>query len=287
MCGQAYGKAVEILKTIRSYYRSSPAAVISGIIIVLFILAAISAPLLTPYEYDAIDLSNRFAAPGGGHIFGTDELGRDFFTRVLFGSRISLLVGIVSTVLSTFIGVLLGVIAGVSGKFVEAAIMRAADVALAFPSLLLAMVIMFSLGGGMFNMFLAIALVNWAGSARIIYSQTLKIKEASYIEYARLAGLSRLEIIFRHIIPNCTSEIISVLTMDIPSAIIAESTLSFLGMGIARPAASWGTLVNTGRQYLFTDPILCIIPCAAIAVIVLAFNVFGRNIEKLRGYDYE
>ena len=287
MRGQAYGKAVEVLKTIRSYYRNSPAAFISGIIIFLFILVAILAPLLTAYEYDAIDLSNRFAAPGYGHIFGTDELGRDFFTRVLYGSRISLLVGIVSTVLSTFIGVVLGVIAGFSGKFVEAAIMRVTDVALAFPSLLLTMVIMFTLGGGMLNMFIAIALVNWAGTARIIYAQTLRIKEATYIEYARLAGLSRPEIIFRHIIPNCTPEIIAVLTMDIPSAIIAESTLSFLGLGISKPVASWGTLVNTGRQYLFTNPMMCIIPCAAIAALVLAFNIFGRNIEKLRGYDYE
>lgn len=275
------------MKTIRTLYNNSPAAFVSGLVIILFILAAVLAPLLTPYEYDAIDLSNRFANPGSGHLFGTDELGRDFFTRILYGSRISLLVGFAATLISTCIGVILGVTAGYSGKFGETVIMRITDIALAFPSLLLIMVIMFTLGGGMVNMFIAIALVNWAGSARIVYSQTLRIKESAYIEYAKLAGTSKPGIIFRHIIPNCSSAIIAVFTMDIPSAIISESTLSFLGMGIAKPFASWGTLASTGRQYLYTDPMLCIIPCIAIAVIVLAFNIFGKNIEKLRGFDYE
>lgn len=275
------------MKTIRTFYNNSPAAFISGIIIILFIIAAVLAPLFTPYEYDAIDLSNCFADPGSEHILGTDELGRDFFTRVLYGSRISLFVGFAATLISTCIGVILGVTAGYSGRFCETVIMRITDISLSFPSILLIMVIMFTLGGGMINMFLAIALVNWAGSARIVYSQTLRIKESAYIEYAKLAGLSKAGIIFKHIIPNCSSAIIAVFTMNIPSAILAESTLSFLGMGIAKPFASWGTLANTGRQYLYTNPMLCIIPCIAIAIIVLAFNIFGKNIEKLRGFDYE
>lgn len=275
------GEAETLSGSLRRMCRENRLALVSAIVIGLFMLAAIFAPLLTPYTYDQQDIMARLSAPGWKHLFGTDEAGRDIFTRMLYGSRVSLLVGLVPTALSMLIGAALGILAGYAGGRTDTVIMRVADIMLAFPSMLLAMVIMYTLGDGIINIFIALTLVNWAGVARIVRAETLKLKETEYVEAARLSGVGRGRIMLRHILPNCIPDLIVLFTLNIPSAILAESSLSFLGLGIRPPEASWGLMVNVGRQYLYTQPWLSLIPGAAIMIVVLAFNFLGDGLRDV------
>ena len=263
-------------------WKENKVAVFCALLIVIFALAAICAPLLTSYGYDEIVADTfRLSNPSAKHILGTDEVGRDVFTRLLYGARISLMVGIVPTIISMIIGALLGIIAGFVGGKADAVIMRLADIMLAFPSMLLAMVIMYTLGDGIINIFLALALVNWASVARIVRAETLKLKETEYVEAARSIGVSKWKIMMRHILPNCIPSLIVLFTLNIPSAILSESALGFLGLGIEKPMASWGLMVNTGRQYLYTNPWLSLAPSIAIMIIVLAFNFLGDGLRDV------
>ena len=248
----------------RRMARVNKTAVFSFVLIVLMVLAAVLAPFLTPYDENSMDLLHRLSAPSAAHLLGTDEGGRDELTRLLYGARVSLLIGVVPALLSLLLGSLLGVIAGYRGGIVDTLIMRTADVTLAFPSMLLAMVIMYSLGGGIVNVFLTLTLVSWANVARVVRAQTLKLKNSEFVEAARVIGVSKDKIMRRHILPNCL--------------ILTESSLSFLGLGIQPPNASWGLMINTGRQYLYSAPWLCFAPGAAIMLIVLAFNFLGNGL---------
>ena len=266
----------------RRLCRENKLAAFSAVVILLFVVLAILAPVLTPYEFDEIvNAANRLAPPSAEHWLGTDEAGRDVLTRMLYGSRISLLVGIVPTVVSMLVGAALGILAGYLGGKVDSVIMRLADIMLAFPSMLLAMVIMYTLGDGIINIFLALALVNWASVARIVRAETLKLRETEYVEAARSIGVDRFTIMRRHILPNCIPSMIVLFTLNIPSAILSESSLSFLGLGIQKPMASWGLMVNTGRQYLYTNPWLSLAPSIAIMLIVLAFNFLGDGLRDV------
>ncbi len=262
-------------------WRENKLAVFSAVLILILVLGALLAPWLTPYGYEQIDAVNRLDGPSAQHLLGTDELGRDVLTRMLYGSRISLLVGIVPTVISMLVGAALGILAGYVGKKTDAVIMRLADVMLAFPSMLLAMVIMYTLGDGIINIFLALALVNWASVARIVRAETLKLRESEYVQAARSIGVSPLKIMARHILPNCFPSMIVLFTLNIPSAILSESALSFLGLGIQKPMASWGLMVNAGRQFLYTNPWLSLIPSIAIMIVVLAFNFLGDGLRDV------
>ena len=263
-------------------WKENKVAVFCALLIALFAVAAILAPVLTPYDYDEIVTDTmRLSPPSLKHPLGTDEVGRDVLTRLLYGSRISLLVGIVPTIISMIIGALLGILAGFVGGKTDAVIMRLADIMLAFPSMLLAMVIMYTLGDGIINIFLALALVNWASVARIVRAETLKLKETEYVEAARSIGVSKGKIMMRHILPNCIPSLIVLFTLNIPSAILSESALGFLGLGIEKPMASWGLMVNTGRQYLYSNPWLSLAPSAAIMLIVLAFNFLGDGLRDV------
>ena len=262
-------------------WRENKLAVFSAVLILILVLGALLALWLTPYGYEQIDAVNRLDGPSAQHLLGTDELGRDVLTRMLYGSRISLLVGIVPTVISMLVGAVLGILAGYVGKKTDAVIMRLADVMLAFPSMLLAMVIMYTLGDGIINIFLALALVNWASVARIVRAETLKLRESEYVQAARSIGVSPLKIMARHILPNCFPSMIVLFTLNIPSAILSESALSFLGLGIQKPMASWGLMVNAGRQFLYTNPWLSLIPSIAIMIVVLAFNFLGDGLRDV------
>lgn len=275
------GEAETFASAVKRLWRENKLAAASAIVILLFILAAILAPVLTPYTFDGMDLHNRLAPPSRAHLLGTDEAGRDVLTRMLYGSRVSLLVGIVPTVISMLAGAILGIIAGYSGGRTDAVIMRIADVMLAFPSMFLAMVIMYTLGDGMINIFLALALVNWASVARIVRAETLKLKETEFVEAARSIGVGKLVIMLRHIFPNCAPSLIVLLTLNIPSAILSESSLSFLSIGIKPPQASWGLMVNAGRQFLYSQPWLSLSPSVAIMVVVLAFNFLGDGLRDV------
>ncbi len=262
----------------RRMARENKTAVISFILILLMILAAALAPLLTPYEENQMDLLHRLSPPSAEHLLGTDEGGRDVLTRLLYGARVSLLIGVVPALLSLIIGAALGVTAGYRGGLTDSVIMRIADVTLAFPSMLLAMVIMYALGGGILNVFLTLTLVNWANVARVVRSQTLKLKNSEFVEAARIIGVPRGRIMLRHILPNCLPTLLVLFTLNIPASILTESSLSFLGLGIQPPNASWGLMINAGRQYLYSAPWLCFAPGAAIMLIVLAFNFLGNGL---------
>lgn len=264
---------------LRRMIRANKLSLVSLIVIFLLILFSILAPWLTPYGEADMDLMHRLSPPSAEHLLGTDEAGRDVLTRLLYGSRVSLMVGIVPTLLSMVIGAVLGVTAGYLGGTVDSIIMRLADIVLAFPSMLLAMVIMYTLGDGLFNVFLTLTLMNWGTVARIARAETLKLKTIDYVEAARSIGMSKGRIIMRHILPNCIPTLIVLFTLNVPSAILTESALSFLGLGIQPPSASWGLMVNTGRQYLFNAPWLSFAPSGAIMLAVLSFNFLGDGLR--------
>jgi len=264
---------------LRRMIRANKLSLISMIVIFLLILCSILAPWLTPYGEADMDLMHRLSPPSAEHLLGTDEAGRDVLTRLLYGSRVSLMVGIVPTLLSMVIGAVLGVLAGYLGGIVDSVIMRLADIVLAFPSMLLAMVIMYTLGDGLFNVFLTLTLMNWGTVARIARAETLKLKTVDYVEAARSIGTSKWRIIRKHILPNCLPMLIVLFTLNVPSAILTESALSFLGLGIQPPSASWGLMVNTGRQYLFNAPWLSFAPSGAIMLAVLSFNFLGDGLR--------
>ena len=272
---------VGIRKKIRRMCRENPLAAVSAAVIVVMILMAVFAPLIAPYQEAEQDLMARLQGPSAAHIFGTDELGRDVFTRILYGARVSLLTGVVPTIMSMLIGAILGVISGSYGKVTDMVIMRLADIMLAFPSMLLAMVIMYTLGGGLINVFLTLALVNWASVSRVVRSQTLQLRQMEFVEAARVMGVSRAKILFRHLLPNCLPTLIVLFTLNVPSAILTESSLSFLGLGVQPPAASWGLMVNEGRQYLYTAPWVSLAPSVAIMIIVLSFNFLGDGLRDV------
>lgn len=266
---------------IRSLARQNKLAAFSAVLILLIILIAIFAPLIAPYDHLAQNLAQRLQHPSAAHLLGTDELGRDVLSRLIFGARISLTIGLVPTLISMMIGTALGMCAGFYGGKVDFIIMRMADVMLAFPSLLLAMVVMYTMGGGLINIFIALSLVNWAGTARIVRSQTLSLKEKEYVEAARSIGVKNSVIMLRHILPNCLPSLIVLFTLDIPSAILSEASLSFLGVGAQPPSASWGLMVVRGKKYLFSDPWLSIAPSVAIMIVVLAFNFLGDGLRDV------
>ena len=265
----------------KTLIRQNKLAAASAVLILLIILAAVFAPFVAPYDHLAQSLTDRLQTPSMAHWLGTDELGRDVLSRIIFGARISLTIGLVPTLISMAIGTVLGLCAGVYGGKVDFVIMRLADVMLAFPSLLLAMVVMYTMGGGLINIFIALSLINWASTARVVRSQTLSLKEKEYVEAARSIGVSRWTIMFRHILPNCLPSLIVLFTLNIPSAILSEASLSFLGVGAQPPSASWGLMAVRGKKYLFSEPWLCIAPSVAIMIVVLAFNFLGDGLRDV------
>lgn len=259
---------------VRAFYNNRAAFLGLCIVTIIAILAA-SAPFLTPYDPYSMNLELRNLGPSWEHWAGTDHYGRDLMTRILYGARISLIIGLIPAFLSTCIGSVLGVVSGFYGGKVDFWIMRLADIVLAFPSILLAMAIMYTLGATLINIFIALSIVGWATTSRIVRSQTLSIKEKEFVEAARAIGVSKSKIIFRHILPNCMPNIVVVFTMSIPAAIMQEATLSFLGVGVQPPTPSWGLLVSQGKEYIFSAPWVAIAPGVAILILVMAFNFMG------------
>ena len=269
---------VGVRGSIVNMFRTNHAALAGLIVILLIILAAVFAPLITRYDPNALNLANMRKPPSAEHWFGTDDMGRDVFARVIYGGRVSLMIGFVPSVISLVLGTALGLMAGYMGKHVDALIMRLADVVLAFPSLLLAMVVMYTLGASILNMFIALSIINWAGTARVVRAQTLSLKEKEFVEAARSMGVSRFSIVFKHILPNCLPNLIVLFTLDIPGAIMWESSMSFLGVGDPN-AASWGLMVSQGKSYAYMCPWLILAPGLAILVTVMAFNFLGDGLR--------
>lgn len=260
--------------TFRAFWNNKT-ALVGLCFIALLIVVALSATFLCSYDPYEMDLENQLLRPSMQHWFGTDMFGRDLFTRVVYGARISLMVGLVPSFIAIVIGSVLGVISGYLGGRTDFWIMRLADVVMAFPSLLLAMVVMYTLGATLLNIFIALSLVMWAGTARVVRSQVLSLKEKEFVEAARAVGVSDWVIMVRHIFPNCLPSLIVLFTLQIPDAIMSEASLSFLGVGAQPPMPSWGLLVSRGKEFLFSAPWVAILPGIAIFLTVLAFNFMG------------
>jgi len=260
-------------------FRRNRMAMIGLVLICLLILLALFAPLISPHDPYRVALDEQLLPPSSSYWLGTDNFGRDLVTRILYGARISLVVGIVPSFISLVIGAVLGIVSGYYGGKGDFIIMRLADMMIAFPSLLLAVVVMDTRGANLVNIFIALGLVGWAGVARVVRSQTLAVKEKEFIEAARANGTSRVTIMSRHVFPNVVPTLIVLFSLSIPEAIMWESSLSFLGVGVQPPEASWGLLVAKGKEYLFAAPLVAIMPGVAILVTVLAFNFVGDGLR--------
>ena len=268
-----------IAEKIRMMFTNNKITLVAAIVLGIIILAAILAPLIAPHDPNEIHMGEELQAPSWKYLLGTDEYGRDIFSRILFGSRVSLIVGFVPTVISMLLGVALGLASGFYGGVVDFIIMRLADIVLAFPSFLLALLIMYTFDPSLLLLFVALSFVSWAGTARVVRSQTLSFKEKEFVEAARSIGVPRWKIMLKHILPNCLPSLIVLFTLNIPSSIMTESSLSFLGVGIQPPKSSWGLLVNRYRRYIFQIPVAALAPGLAILIVVLAFNFLGDGLR--------
>lgn len=258
-----------------SIFRHNKVALVSAIIIVLFVIITVAAPLFAPCDPYAQDMYNKLDGPSSEHLLGTDNLGRDVLSRMIYGGRVSLMVGLVPTTISMILGTALGLIAGFIGGKVDNVIMRIADVLMAFPSLLFAMLVSYTLGKGMLTIFIALSFVGWAGTARVVRSEVLSLREKEYVEAATSIGVKRGTIMFRHILPNCVPTLVVLFTMNVPGNILTESSLSFLGVGAQPPSTSWGLLVFDMKNYLSQAPVATLAPGIVILILVVAFNFLG------------
>jgi peptide/nickel transport system permease protein len=262
--------------------RRNVLAAIGMALVALFVVFAIFAPLISPQDPGNIDLPSRLQPPSAAHWFGTDELGRDILSRVIHGARISMLVGSSVVAGSLLLGLIFGSIAGYYGgytdRFFNVIIMNAF---LSFPGILLAIAFVAFLGPGIFNLILALCVGGWVGYARLVRAQVLGVKEKEFVEAARALGASDWRIVTRHILPNIIQPVIVQAAIGMAGAVLAEATMSFLGLGVPPPTASWGAMLNDGRAHLFDAPHLVLFPAATVMLAVLSFNFIG---DALRDY---
>jgi peptide/nickel transport system permease protein len=256
--------------------RHNPLATTGAVLVVVFIVFALFAPWIAPQDPAHIDLPSRLQSPSTAHWCGTDELGRDILSRLIYGSRISMMVGSCVVAVSLILGLIVGSIAGYYGghidRFVNVVVMNAF---LSFPGILLAIAFVAFRGPGIFNLVLALSLGGWVGYARLVRAQVLSAREREFVEAAKALGANDLRIIVRHIIPNIIQPVIVQAAIGMAGAILAEATMSFLGLGVPPPTASWGAMLNDGRAHLFDAPHLVLFPAAAVMLAVLSFNFIG------------
>ena len=262
--------------------------VVGLIVIALFIIAAIFAPFLSPYDPNEPDLKAILQQPSTTHLLGTDDVGRDTLSRAIYGARISLIVGLVSVIIAAVVGTALGLCAGYFGGWTQTIIMRFIDALMSFPPIILMMAVAAVLGGGLKNIFVALSIGIIPIYCRLTNGQILTMKESDFISAVRLIGASDLRIMVRHLLPNVFSTLLVAMTMNIGFAILAEASLSFLGIGISPPTATWGSMVSDGYRYLLTNPMLSFAPGLSILAVVLSFNLVGDGLRdaldpQLRG----
>ena len=256
--------------------RQQPLAALGLALIALFLLCAIFAPFLAPRDPAAIDLSRRLLAPSTAHWFGTDELGRDILSRTIYGARISLIVAVSVVGLSLALGLVAGCLAGFYGGWIDTVLnIYVTNAFLALPGILLAIAFVAFLGPGLGNLILALAISGWVGYARLVRAQVMAVKEREFVEAARALGASDLRVVCRHILPNIVQPLIVQAAIGMAGAVLAEATLSFLGLGVPPPTASWGAMLNDARSHLFDSPHLVIFPAIAVMLAVLSFNFIG------------
>ena len=262
--------------TLRVYLRHQPLAVVGALLLTIFIFAGMGAPLLAPYNPATIDLVHRLQGPSAAHLAGTDELGRDTLSRLLWGARLSLMISVTVVAVSLTLGLVIGGLAGYLGGWIDTALTTfAMNTFMALPGILLAIAFAAFLGPGFTNLVLALAIGGWAGYARLVRGQVMSARDREYVDAARALGAGGLRIFFRHILPNIVQPILVQGAIGMAGVILAEATLSFLGLGVPAPAPSWGGMLNDARLHLFDSPHLVLFPAAAVACAVLGFNFLG------------
>ncbi|MHB0886460.1 MAG: ABC transporter permease [Bacillota bacterium] len=274
-----YAKVAELWRPVWRRLKKHKLAVAGGAFFLFLIFLAVFAPLIAPHGPYTSEIEHAFEGPTLSHPLGTDEIGRDVLSRIIFGTRLSLAVGVISVALALVIGVTLGAVAGYFGGWVDNAIMRAMDVLLAFPAMLLAIAIMVILGPGLEKAMVAIGIVTIPGYARIVRGSVLSIKENEYIEAARAGGLPNWAIISRHVLPNIMAPIIVRSTLGVSEAILDAAALGFLGLGAQAPKAEWGLMLSRGKGYLYSSPHLVYFPGIMITLTVLSLNLFGDGLR--------
>lgn len=261
---------------------SQPLAAFGVVLVVIFAAMALLSPWLAPANPAAIDLAHRLAPPSAAHWFGTDELGRDILSRIIFGARLSLTVAVSVVALSLSTGIILGGIAGYYGGAIDTALnIFAMNAFMALPGILLAIAFVAFLGPGLLNLILALSIGGWVGYARLVRGQVLAVREREFVEAARALGARDLRIFLRHILPNIIQPLIVQSAIGMAGAVLAEATLSFLGLGVPPPTASWGSMLNDARAHLFDAPHVVVFPAIAVMLCVLSFNFIG---DALRDY---
>ena len=254
-------------------------AVLGLVIIILILLMAVFGPMLSKYEYDELDFMVSNEAPNLDHLFGTDLFGRDIFVRVLYGARISLAVGFLASIISLFIGVIYGGVSGYAGGKIDNILMRIVDVIYSVPAMIYVILLMVVVGPGLKSIFITLGISYWAPMARIVRAEVMRLKNEEFILAARVLGASSKRILFRHLIPNAMGAILVTLTFSIPGAIFTEAFLSFVGLGVSAPMASWGVLCNDAVGSLAIYPYQLFFPAAAISITILAFNFLGDGLR--------
>ena len=259
--------------------KRNKAAVVGGIIVLLFVVVALLAPILSPYPPNEGDLTKRLKPPSREHLMGTDPLGRDLLSRVIYGARISLQIQVVSVLIALVIGTLLGMVGGYYGGKLDNIIMRVMDILLAFPGIFLAISIIAVLGPGLTNLMLAAGIYSVPQFARIVRGSVLSLKEKEFIEAARSVGENDSNILFRYLLPNSMAPIIIQTTLRMATVLLTASGLSFLGLGVQPPTAEWGAMLSNARAYLITAPHVATVPGLAIMLVVMGFNLFGDGLR--------
>ncbi len=257
------------------------ASKISALFLLAVTFAAVFAPWIAPYAYDAQDTANTLAPPGGQYLLGTDRLGRDLLSRMIYGAQVSLFIGVATTALAILIGTAYGAVSGYLGGRVDNVMMRIVDVVFALPDLLMIILITVMLGRGVTAIFIALTLVSWVTVARLVRGEVIRIKEYTFVEAARALGAGHPRILIGEILPNILGLLIVTLSFRIPVAILSESTLSFIGLGIKPPTSSWGTLANEGWKAIKFYPHLILFPSLAIFLTILSFNFLGEGLRDV------
>lgn len=260
-------------------FRKNKMAILGLVVVGIILLTAIFAPYIAPYPAEQQDLLNRFQTPSAAHLFGTDNFGRDVFSNVVYGSRISLAIGGIATLISVIFGIILGSIAGYYGGVIDNIIMRIIDIFLAIPSLVLAIAISAALGTGIFNLILAVSISGIANYARIVRGSVISVKEREFVEAAKVSGTKNWKIILKHILPNCTGPIIVQATLGVGTAILSSASLSFIGLGVQPPTPEWGAMLSSGRPYIRDYPHMTFFPGLAIALTIFCLNLFGDGLR--------
>ena len=276
------------IKNFWRHFKKNRLGVGGLVIIVIVFFIAIFAPFLSLYDPGKTDVSLKLKPPSSRHYLGTDQLGRDVFSRMLYGSQISLSVGFVAVGISILIGIMVGAMAGYKGGWVDSLLMRFVDIMLSFPSFFLILTVVAILRPNIYNVMIVIGITSWEGTARFVRAEFLSLRERDYVQAARALGVKDRRIIFRHILPNALAPVFVTASLGVASAILVEAGLSFLGFGVQPPAPSWGNILTEGRTYIFDAWWLTIFPGLAILITVLSFNLFGEGLRdaidpRLRG----